>query len=62
MRSRSRISSKGGASRNPPKEEESGNYDEDYSQDFDSYSQSMLSKTNNKKEKINNNPSFSDFS
>lgn len=42
-RSRSRISQKG-MTKHVSKEESSGNFDEDYSQEFDSYSQSMMSK------------------
>ena len=48
---RSRISSRG--HKNPPKEESSGNLEADYSQDFDSYSASMLSRTNTKKKEAN---------
>ena len=48
------------------KEESSGNFDEDYSQEFDSYSQSMMSKgaTAQKKKdaKEAKEPSMSDYS
>jgi hypothetical protein len=54
---KSRISSRGGL-RNP-KEEESGNLEEEYSQEFDSYSHSALSKTNLNRNKV---PSVSDYS
>ena len=59
MKSRSRISSRG-PPKNVSKEEDSYNLDDDYSQDFDSYSQSMLSKTNPQKNKMAG--SMSDYS
>ena len=56
---KSRISSRGGNYKNNSKEEEGAGLEDEYSQEFDSYSHSALSKTNLNRNKV---ASVSDYS